>query len=280
MSWNPQPGQLYLDVSNAAYHAGPGLSRSGIMRLLRAPAFYRYPDPDEKDTEAIIFGAAFHDYVLLPGLFKAKYEVLPVDYDGRKKEFKGLKEAIALKGKIAIKPDWLSDIIGMHKSLMVHPEIKRIMSAGQPEVSGYWEDVDTRVLCKLRLDWLNTSTNEILDLKSTQDARLHPFSRQAKEHGYHIQVGHYLSGITTITKALHNTFYFAAVEKKAPNYAVKLYRASEWCIQSGRTLAAAGIYLFKDCQDHDSWPAYGIDVEEIDVVYNPLRGRNTDVMFG
>lgn len=49
-----EPG-FYRGVPNDAYHGGPGLSRSGISRLLRSPAHFKVP---VEETEAMRFGSA------------------------------------------------------------------------------------------------------------------------------------------------------------------------------------------------------------------------------
>lgn len=87
---NIEPG-IYADISNDAYHAGPGISKTGLDLLHRSPFHYHaikaglFPKPE---TKSQYIGRAFHCLVLEPDVF-AKTYCLPlrkqdVEIDGLK----------------------------------------------------------------------------------------------------------------------------------------------------------------------------------------------------
>lgn len=87
---NIEPG-IYPDISNDAYHAGPGISKTGLDLLHRSPYHYHaikaglFPKPE---TKSQYIGRAFHCLVLEPDVF-AKTYCLPlrkqdVEVDGLK----------------------------------------------------------------------------------------------------------------------------------------------------------------------------------------------------
>ncbi len=253
------PG-LYLDVSNEEYHSGEGLSRSDLIRLLQSPAHWKYGEEVE-ETSAMILGQAFHTHTLQPELFDKQFVVLPEDYDGRTAKGKALKAEAGDKQTIKY-GEW-QDVKGMAEAIRAHPEIARLIEKGLPEVSGYWYDqAYPKILIKCRVDWLNTKENALLDLKSTTDSRPEYWVPHAYKMGYHIQAGHYLWGMSAITKTPHRDFYFAVVEKTKP-YGVTLYKATEEFIQEGEIHVQKALAIYANCLAKDEWPGYPQGVEPL-----------------
>lgn len=271
------PG-IYTDIPNDKYHADEGLSRSDLVNILRSPAHYKYPPEEEKETPALLFGEAFHLRVLQPDLFEQRYACLPPDYDGRTAKGKALKAEAEASGKQILKYEDMETIKGMSKSLRKHPEISRILESGLPEVSCYWYDPRyPGILLKCRIDWLNMMESIILDLKSALDARPEFFTSSAYKHGYDVQCGFYLSGISTITKAEHRRFLFAAVEKEKP-YGVMLYEASQEFINEGMKKAQIALAIYDKCRQEDSWPAYPQETQSLNLPLW-LRKKESGVIY-
>ena len=87
---NIQPG-IYADIPNDAYHAGPGISKTGLDLFHRSPFHLHaiksgmFPKPE---TKSQYIGRAFHAVVLEPDVFAREY-CLPlrrqdVEIDGLK----------------------------------------------------------------------------------------------------------------------------------------------------------------------------------------------------
>lgn len=69
------PG-IYDDLSNADYHGGPGVSKSGLDLINANPATYRYvkDNPEERtETPDMRIGTALHAAVLEPELFVTEF---------------------------------------------------------------------------------------------------------------------------------------------------------------------------------------------------------------
>lgn len=74
-----EPG-IYDNISNADYHGGPGISKSGLDLIAKSPAHYFYAanvanDNERAPTAAQAFGTAFHALLLEPEEFKKTYAV-------------------------------------------------------------------------------------------------------------------------------------------------------------------------------------------------------------
>lgn len=71
-----KPG-VYSDISNEAYHSGPGISKSGLDLIHRSPLHYRHAydpsDDNRPDSKAYFIGREIHSLVLEPELFYREY---------------------------------------------------------------------------------------------------------------------------------------------------------------------------------------------------------------
>ncbi|MEO5367465.1 MAG: PD-(D/E)XK nuclease-like domain-containing protein [Magnetococcus sp. WYHC-3] len=269
------PG-MYLDVSMEQYHSGPGLSRSDLINILRSPAHYKLGE-DKEETAAMLLGEALHLKVLQPDIYAKRYFSLPTTFDGRTNAGKTLKAEIEAKGQTPLKAEDAEHIDGMAKALRSHKEIASILSNGVPEVSIYWYDPRyPGILLKCRLDWLNTKESIVLDLKSTVDARPEQFVRIAYNFGYHVQAGHYLSGVSIATKAEHRRFMFGVVEKEPP-YGVELYQATQEFIAEGQKKQQEALAIYQNCADNDSWLGYTDTVKELGLP--PWATKKNNVIF-
>lgn len=69
---------IYDSISNADYHGGPGISKSGLDLIAKSPAHYFQAinaANDNEPTDAQAFGTAFHALLLEPEEFKKTYMV-------------------------------------------------------------------------------------------------------------------------------------------------------------------------------------------------------------
>lgn len=69
---------IYDSISNADYHGGPGISKSGLDLIAKSPAHYFHAinaANDNEPTDAQAFGTAFHALLLEPEEFQKTYAV-------------------------------------------------------------------------------------------------------------------------------------------------------------------------------------------------------------
>lgn len=263
----------YLNVDSETYHGGEGISKTDLALLLRSPAHFK--TPPEEPTPAMIQGEAFHLYTLQPELFDKRFAIMPQGQDGRTKEGKACTAEAEAKGKQVISSDIFENIKGMRGAIWAHPKIAEILSEGQAEVSGYWNDLRyPEILCKIRPDWLYTSQNHILDLKSTENAEEGAFMRVADSKHYHLQAGWYTYGAEMITGVEHS-FAFAAVERDPP-YGVIYYPAGDDTIQDGRIEAQRALEIYHRCLETNTWPCY---TTEPVVLHRPPWKKKRDMIL-
>jgi hypothetical protein len=100
-------------------------------------------------------------------------------------------------GKILLPQEQISEIEIAAAMIEKHPDLSRAFSGGHPEVSIFWIDEQTGILCKARLDYLKARA--IVDLKTFSNPLAKPIDRAistAVASGrLHIQATHYMEAV-------------------------------------------------------------------------------------
>lgn len=262
-------------MGDADYHATKdALSVSSMKLIKQSPAHYKDGEIIE-ETEAMIFGSAYHCYILEPERFQKEYYVFDdstmyekLITDGFKsprstKEYKEWQESemrVIGERKVITRPQF-DTIEKMKGKLMRHPMAKSLLTNGEAEVAitgNILTHNDKSVYVKLKPDYIKEKKKVVIDLKTTADASLDGFTRFAANNDYHIQAAFYLD----MVQRLYNddtpwSFVFIAQEKKAP-YAFNLFEAGVKFIGQGRYEYELLIGLYAHCLETGKWPGYQV----------------------
>lgn len=172
-------------------------------------------------------------------------------------------------GKEIISQEEFAEISAMRDAVMAHPKAGALLApgAGVAEMSCYWRDPETGVLCRCRPDFYRTD-GVVVDLKSTVDASPDGFSKSINSWRYHVQAAFYLDGIRSAIEqgasdmALPQAFVFIAVEKSAP-HAVAAYFIEAESVDIGRREYRADLDRYAECVASNRWPGYGDKIQSI-----------------
>lgn len=254
--------QIIDGLSNADYHAHPAISKSGLDKIAKSPAHYKASrETKHEDSDALVFGSAFHDYILLPDTFQTDYTVLQPEFNGRTKEGKAILESIRQSGQTILKAEWLTAIEGMAAAIAAHPKASVLLQGGKAEQSIFWTDGDSGIDCRCRPDYLHPG-GIIVDLKSTTDASPEEFARSVAKHRYHVQDAFYSEGYYQATGQWPRGFVFIAVEKTAP-YAVACYSLNDDAKAYGRELFRRNLKTLLEAEKSQEWTAYSQEIETL-----------------
>lgn len=260
-----KPG-IYQGVPNEAYHAGPGVSKTGLWTIhTQSPAHYKFPpEKDEDSTQAKAakdFGSACHIAILEPETFEKRVYRGPADRRGNKWTDAGAY--CDSTGQILLIASAYDDVLAMRDAVHANAWINSIITGGKPEVepSGYFIDPVTSELCRCRPDLWRADLGIMLDLKSTISARADDFARSVINYGYHAQEAFYSDGWQTLGRAV-NGFVFLAWEKKLP-FAFGVYELPPSIVEEGRAIVRKALDTYAECRKADRWPAYGDGVQEL-----------------
>lgn len=255
---------IHANMTNDEYHASPAVSRSGIMEFKKSPYHYfkAYLSEDKvkkEQTPAMIFGSAFHTYMLEPNKFDNEYCVEPervlLKDVGREKyeDYKKLIELIEKQNKIVITQKDKELILSMEKSVLEHPEASNLITGGMNEASIFWTDEHTGIECKSKPDiWFD---DIVVDLKTISSADPHTFQRSIVDGGYHIQAAMIRNGIKANTGKDVKNFAYIVCEKSFP-YAVAVYVLDEFALDKGHCEYKDMLLQLKNCKQTNTWQSY------------------------
>lgn len=261
----------YRNQSNDAYHSGPGLSHSGVKRLLRSPfhffAIAHEPDmPPLQPTPQQFAGTLCHCATLEPDAFDVRYRVGP-EVNKNSSEWKAFKARNPNVDVISVKQR--ETAMAQAAALRAHPIISELLAKGEPELSIYWRDVATDVLCKARPDWVHPCGKPgaesviLLDVKTTSDASPEGFAKAVATYGYHTQAEWYCTGYEqTFPGVRCEGMVFAVVENEFP-YACAAYMVDEDALLFARERNRHALNLYVECDRRAQWPGYPADLQVI-----------------
>ena len=244
-----------------------------MKKLKISPMHFREMEKME-ETEAMIFGSAYHCYILEPEKFDNEFYVFndqPIyekligegfQSPRATKAYKewAMAEANSVGNRKSISLQELESIKKMKDRLFSHFYAKMLLTNGRAEI-GFTGTIETQfgaVNAKFKPDYIKDVKHLIVDLKTCQDASIDGFSRSAAEYDMHIQASFYADLLSKIEgQGREFTFIFIAQEKKAP-YAFNIFEASNQFISQGRYEYEHLLQLYKFCQDNNKWPGYQI----------------------
>ena len=274
-----------LDIDE--YHGGPGLSNSGLNDLAQSPFHYysRHLDPQRPAREVKdgqLEGHLAHCAILEPAEFSKRYTVTPADEPRRPSSSQWAAKNPSPESQAAM--NWWRDFGSQHvgvtiidsnlhatamaQSVSVHnvSDVATLLREGAAEVSGYWRDPMTGVLCRCRPDFVSPVGGGVilLDVKTFSNASPRDFMLQVGRKHYERQAAWYSDGFQIAAKTEVLGFVFVAVETVWP-YATGAYMLRDEWVEIGRRDNRRLLDLYAKCVHDNEWPSYGQGVEQLPI---------------
>lgn len=256
---------MHPHLDEATYHSLPGLSSTGIKRMLEAPAVYRWhadnPTPPRKHFDV---GHAVHARVLGVG---ADVAVIPDELLGANgaTSTKAARQFIAEAreaGQIPLKAAEYAEVQAMAEAVLSHPDAGVLLSDADPEVSLIWDDPDTGVRCRGRLDYWHPRSHLVVDLKTARSADPGRFARHAVQYGYAEQAAHYQNGTALLTGGDLPRFLHVLVTTEPPHLVSVVELDPEFLTVGGDRVRRA-IDLYARCQATGTWPGIPTGIHRV-----------------
>jgi hypothetical protein len=266
----PKPG-LYLDVPYDTYAQWEAVNHGILANFRKTPLHVQYElqHGGKRRTATLELGWMVHLATLEPDRFDREY-VVAIHVDRRYTEGKQrwAEFTAAHAGKNFVEADDHEKILAMRHALCAHPTAGEFIGTpGKTEVSILWEDRETGVLCKARIDKVGMIGEWpiIGDLKTSADASRRAFERDIYNYGYGLQAAHYLDGLETLYPLPANgqpfrRFAFFVVESAAP-WAVAVYEPDDTTLAQAAMDRQRFLRRWKRCVETGHWPGYPDGIE-------------------
>jgi exodeoxyribonuclease VIII len=247
------------------------ISKSGLVKIKESPAHYKEGEPFV-DTPEIIFGRAYHCFVLQPDKFKNDYfvfddsEIITKLKEGGAKSPRATNDykhwystqMDAAGNKIMLEKNDYERLNGMLERLMHHQYAKMLITKGIPEhgMIGELMTACGNIGVKFIPDLRNDDKRICLELKTTVRASKIDFPKEAANYDYHIQAALYADLLELYYADKRPVkFIFIAQEKVKP-YGFNIFEAGPKFIAQGRYEYELLMQLYKYCLDNNVWPGY------------------------
>lgn len=264
----PKPG-VYPNVPFSDYSRWDACNHSMLHRMEVTPAHARWWQlHPEESTRFQDLGHALHQALLEPELFRQSHLVAP-DVDRRTKvgkaEWAAFEERAA--GRTIITESEMECLQGIQRNAAAHETVKQALEGrGVSELSMVWEDPETGVLCKGRIDRL-TEINGwpfVIDLKTThKPATTFSWQTSVERYKLHEQAAHYLRGLAVLSPLpeAQRKYAWLVAETEAP-YAVRIFEAEDAALSIGNDEVSKHLRLYAECKKTGVWPSWpeGMDL--------------------
>jgi hypothetical protein len=264
-----EPG-VYDGLDEAAYHADPvpggSLSASGAKLLLppSCPALYAWRRDHPKVSAEFDFGTAAHKLILGVGqpICRLSYD------DWRTKAAQTARDEARAQGYVPVlEPDW-QRVEAMAAAIREHPVASALLDPerGKPEQSLFWQDDETGIWCRARLDWLPRRDPArrfiIADYKTAAAADPASIRKAVANYGYFMQAAWYAEGVQVLGLDPDPAFLFI-FQEKTPPYLVTVAQLDAEAVSIGRARNMLAREMWRDCTQAGVWPGYTDDIELI-----------------
>jgi hypothetical protein len=262
-----EPG-LYYQLPIDQYHGDrESISKSGLDEIARSPAHYfaRRQDPARpppRDKPGQLEGTLAHCATVEPDQFPMRFRV-GSNVNRNTKVWKEFAEKAHADGLEPIQESQFDAAMRQAAAVRALPEVKDALASGQAEISAYWRDDETGVLCRCRPDWMSIAGHDgcvLMDLKTYSDASAAQFVRQVARKSYAGQAALYTDGFGKASGLMVHGFVFVAVETEWP-HAAACYMLDHESLEAGRRWYRRHLTTYAECLRTGVWPGYSPRIE-------------------
>jgi len=278
--------EIFLDMPNETYHSANGISKSNLDKMHISPLHYKtYKDTPQEDTEALLFGRAYHTMIGQPELFDGEFAIAP-KCDRRTKQGKADYESFLLEAgnKTILSEKDFDKLCKMKEAFYQHPIAPKLIDGGIFETSIFWDNKDLDIRCKCRPDCINN--DYIIDFKTTESSNPDEFMKSAYKYRYYAQSDWYQEGYKAAYGKRPKGFIFIAQEKTAP-FAVTVFEADWYFTKLGEIENLEDARKFSNCVHSNKFYGYGYnensdeyEIQKLNLPIYALKNNFADKMGG
>lgn len=253
---------VLADLPESEYHAHEAISQSGLWTLYRKTP-YHFKHRKIEETKQMTLGSGVHIAVLQPDSFEKMVVKGPDDRRGNK--WKDVVEECAAYGGIPLTSGDYEKCLYMRDAAHAIPEVRALTVGGEMvEHSIFWNDPETGIECRGRIDIYQPKLQVIADLKTSSCAAKWEWEKSVAEYGYHVQEPMYTDGWQLAGGGPVDASIFIVVENEWPHCAA-VYDVKPSAVEEGRAVIRKALNTYSICQQTGIWPGYPEGVQECDI---------------
>lgn len=270
-----------LDFSFPRYLASRETSKGQIADTeILTPAQWQHKreNPEQRSSDALQEGAAFHCAGLTPHLFEKEYAFLPAVWPDGKQARRDTRV-----GKYR---DWLKERGVRHENVLLQSSFEALQEAKEAmlrhtlmqdilndeaslcEATFMWEDRRTGVACKMRADVANQERRVILDPKYVRSMTDRILWQQIVDNQWMFQAVHYMEGASVAwgedldwsNMDSWPSFVFVFVSKD-PLPEIRMWELPPNLLQNVADRRVRGLELIKGWEESGDYPTYAEEIE-------------------
>jgi len=261
-----KPG-IYHDIPFTDYCGIEAVNMSRLKKMRHSPLHYKTDRAISARPQTLLAGSLIHAALLEPLEIPRHYVVEPdwrnhpdnVDATGkqsaghtawvkeRKAEF-----ASTNAGKSVVPQDMYDTALACSQAVARSDIASDILHhrGGKAEVTIVWEDADTGILCKGRIDWLLVQKSLLADVKTCND-----YESLVQSNGrlfYYAQAAFYRDGYAKLAGELLDP-WIIGIERELPHSVLPM-RVHPAQLIRGRKLYRKWLRRLAECMETDQWP--------------------------
>lgn len=270
-----KPG-LVPDMDEDWYHSDPvvggslSVTSSKLLLPPSCPALFDHARKHpHQSTKAMDLGTVVHGLILGTG-----QEVAVLDFpdwrSGDARKARMAAEGLDMVPMLAKDYDQAEQIA---KAVQEHDVAGGLFADGDAEVSGFWQDEETGIWLRMRMDWsTHFDVPTIVDLKTSADVSPEEFARSVSKYGYHRQDPWYRDGWAAALGCDPDDidFVFAVVDVNDPHL-VMVYRLDDEAVALGREQNKIAREIYRDCSASGRWPTWDEGIADLSLRYYDAR---------
>lgn len=256
------------DLTMDEYHGQPADALSmgssdAVVLTESTPAHLRASwIGEQEDSAASDLGTIIHSLLLEPHREEKAIVLVNAD-DWRTKAAREQRDEARAKGKTPLLERDIAKARAAVEAVMNNPIAAALMQKGQAEKSWFAKDKDTGLYRKARPDWF-TDDRIIVDLKTVSSAAPKFLQSRLWDGAWFQQAPWYCDVVERVDGIPAKGYLWLCVEQKPP-HAVVIRKPPTAVLMHGHRLNQQAFATFAKCAAEDKWPAYGDEIEELDL---------------
>jgi len=242
------------------YEDNPAVNISTLKEMWSGtPLHYHHRLSEPRaSTPALELGIAVHMCVLEPERFRSVYTVRPSWAKGNTSDG---KEWLAEHADCRLlKEEDRAKCLAIRDAVLKHPAAARYLEeGGEAEKAIYWNDEETHIECKGRVDLFGPKAT--VGLKTARIASPPLFAVQYARLGYGLQHAFYHDGL--IASGYDPGEMVEIVVESSPPHDVVVYVIPDDVLDIGRDEYRRALVQLAYCRETDTWPGYSDEAVEL-----------------